>query len=505
MNNYCKHILLLCFFAILSFPIFSKELKIAVLKFGSVNWELDVLEHHGLNKQFQLNLKRVQMTNKDAAAIAFLSGSVDIFVTDWIWVSKQRYNGSKVSFLPYSTAAGGLIIKNNSERKKLQELSIKNFYLTHVYISNLIDNYRDEKLKIKKFFTKKSNINLRILHITNFNERLDGRLFFNTGRRINNGFIRQGHSVLGFSDRDIQRYYKSYKDFKGAKTLNDKLKKTCYNYKPDLIVLGHADLISADQLLELRKDYPNTKFAQWFLDPLNKNGPDFERNKERILDKINVVDTTFLTTSPEVLNFLQNKRSFFIPNPCDKSFETLENYNRPCNVDVFFALSHGVHRGVLKSGKIDDRVKFLSKLVEKTPNVKFDIYGIDKVQPIWADHYFKTINNAKMGLNLSRGEAIKYYSSDRITQIIGNGLVCLIDEKTEYQNFFNNNEMVFYKSLSDLSEKIIKISADEKLRKKIGRNGKKKYMKYFNSDLVSEYIISKTLDLRRNKQNLWEK
>ena len=125
MNNYCKHIFLLCFFAILSFPILSKELKIAVLKFGSVNWELDVLEHHGLNKQFQLNLKRVQMTNKDAAAIAFLSGSVDIFVTDWIWVSKQRYNGSQVSFLPYSTAAGGLIIKNNSEVIKLDDLKNK--------------------------------------------------------------------------------------------------------------------------------------------------------------------------------------------------------------------------------------------------------------------------------------------------------------------------------------------------------------------------------------------
>ena len=40
-----------------------------------------------------------------------------------------------------------------------------------------------------------------------------------------------------------------------------------------------------------------------------------------------------------------------------------------------------------------------------------------------------------MGLNLSRGEPIKYYSSDRITQIIGNGLVTLIDEKTGYQDF----------------------------------------------------------------------
>ena len=110
-----------------------------------------------------------------------------------------------------------------------------------------------------------------------------------------------------------------------------------------------------------------------------------------------------------------------------------------------------------------------------------------------------------MGLNLSRGDAIKYYSSDRITQIIGNGLVCLIDEKTQYNNFFNSNEMVFYKNVSDLSEKIIKISKDEKLRKKIAKNGKKKYMKYFNSDLVAQYIINKTLDIKVKTKNYWEK
>tara|TARA_Y100000768_G_scaffold108571_1_gene79783 strand:+ start:959 stop:3085 length:2127 start_codon:yes stop_codon:yes gene_type:complete len=397
------------------------------------------------------------------------------------------------------------LIKNDAERKKMQTLSISNFYLTHSYVAKMIDDYRDEKLQIFNFNTPKNKKTLRILHITNFNERLDGRLFFNTGRRINNGFIRQGHSVLGFSDRDIQKYYKSINDYKGAKTLNDKLKKTCYNYKPDLIILGHADLISEDQISELRNDYPNTRFGQWFLDPLNKKGPDYNRNKERILDKANVVDATFLTTSPDVLSFLKNENSFFIPNPSDSSFEILNNYNKPCNVDVFFALSHGVHRGVLKSGKTDDRITFLKSLQNKTPNVKFDIYGIDKVQPIWADHYFKTIANAKMGLNLSRGDAIKYYSSDRITQIIGNGLVCLIDEKTKYQNFFNNDEMVFYKSVDDLSEKVIKISSDEKLRKKIARKGKLKYMKYFNSDIVSKYIINKTLDLKDNNKYLWVK
>ena len=403
------------------------------------------------------------------------------------------------------TSTINFLIKNDKLRKKLQKLSIKNFYLTHSYVAASIDNYRSEKISyLKKINTKRNLKNLRILHITNFNERLDGRLFFNTGRRINNGFIRLGHSVLGFSDRDIQKYYKNFKDFKGAKTLNEKLRKTCYNYKPDIIMLGHADLISAEQIAELRNDYPNVKFGQWFLDPLNKKGPDYERNKNRILDKIEHLDASFVTTSPSVLNFLpKNNNNFYIPNPSDDSFETLNNFLKPCNVDVFFALSHGVHRGVLKSGKIDDRITFLKNLSEKTPDVKFDIYGIDKIQPIWADHYFKTIANAKMGLNLSRGEAIKYYSSDRITQIVGNGLVCLIDEKTQYRDFFDSSEMVFYKNISDLSEKILKISRDEKLRKSIGKKGKKKYMKYFNSTLVGDFIINKTLGRFDKKKYYW--
>ena len=397
------------------------------------------------------------------------------------------------------------LIANKNKRQFLQRKSIENFYLTHEFVTKKIDKYREEKLEFNKhFFIKRIKQSLRILHVTNFNERLDGRLFFNTGRRINNGFIRQGHSVLGFSDRDIQKYYKNINDFKGSKTLNDKLKKTCYNYKPDLVILGHADLIQAEQIAELREENPNTRFSQWFLDPLNKMGPDYERNKLRILNKINVVDATFATTSPDVLPFLKNKNAFYIPNPSDTSFETLNNFNHSCSVDVFFALSHGVHRGVLKTGKTDDRIIFLKNLINKTKNVKFDIYGIEKIQPIWADHYFKTIENAKMGLNLSRGKPIKYYSSDRITQIIGNGLVCLIDEKTQYNNFFNNKEMVFYKNLSDLSEKILRISGDEKLRKNIAEKGKLKYMKYFNSDLVAQFIIEKTLSLPLNKKYFWE-
>ena len=63
--------------------------------------------------------------------------------------------------------------------------------------------------------------------------------------------------------------------------------------------------------------------------------------------------------------------------------------------------------------------------------------------------------------------------------------------------------MVFYKNLNDLSEKISKISQDEKLRKKIGKNGRNKYLKYFNSTLVADFILNKTFDIKSKTKHIW--
>ena len=54
-----------------------------------------------------------------------------------------------------------------------------------------------------------------------------------------------------------------------------------------------------------------------------------------------------MTTSPDNLEF-DIKNSYFIPNPCDESFEVLKNYQNDCYYDIFFAMSHGVNRGNIK-------------------------------------------------------------------------------------------------------------------------------------------------------------
>jgi spore maturation protein CgeB len=110
-----------------------------------------------------------------------------------------------------------------------------------------------------------------------------------------------------------------------------------------------------------------------------------------------------------------------------------------------------------------------------------------------------------MGLNLSRGKPVKYYSSDRIAQLMGNGLLTFIDEKTHYNDFFSNKEIVTYKNLTDLSYLLQKYKKDEKQRKLIAKNGKIKYMKYFNSNIISKYIVERTMDNKISKDYLWLK
>ena len=110
-----------------------------------------------------------------------------------------------------------------------------------------------------------------------------------------------------------------------------------------------------------------------------------------------------------------------------------------------------------------------------------------------------------MGLNLSRGKPIKYYSSDRLAQLMGNGLLTFIDKKTLLQDFFSRDEIVFYNDISDLTYKLNKYKKDVKQRRIIAKNGKKKYFKYFNSTLVADYIIKKTLDINNKRKFIWEK
>ena len=436
----------------------------------------------------------LEAASRGCAVIISDRGGLKETITDGIIIKKITINNI------YKSLDG--LIKNKKSLIDLQKKSYKNFYLTNKYISKVIDDYRLILVHkaSKSNDIKKVKLKLKIIHITNFNERHNGRLFYNTGKRINNGLIRLGHSVLEFSDRDILSNHRKLTDVTGSKFLNSKLLSVVGNYSPDLIILGHADLINIKTLKTIKTYYPQTKIAQWFLDRMDSK---WKNNKKRFLNKIDIMDSNFCTTDPRILKFDSKKSINYMPNPVDQSFETLHNYrNKNLKNDIFFAMSHGVHRGTLKKGKFDERENFLDKLLSKLPNLKFDLYGIKNKQPVWADNFINAISQSKIALNLSQGDPSKYYSSDRFAQLIGNGLLVMIDKKTEFNNFLNKNEIVTYDDINDLTKKILKYTNNDTLRRRISKKGRDKYFKYFNSTIIAEFIINKTYNI--DKKYYWE-
>jgi spore maturation protein CgeB len=75
---------------------------------------------------------------------------------------------------------------------------------------------------------------------------------------------------------------------------------------------------------------------------------------------------------------------------------------------------------------------------------------------------------------------------------MGNGLLTFIDERTKIDDFFNNNEIILYSNMSDLAEKILYYTKNDKIRKKIAQNGKNKYFKLFNEKKTAKYIIDRS-------------
>jgi len=397
------------------------------------------------------------------------------------------------------------LIKNKKERKNIQKKSYQNVLHKLEVNSKKIDSYRDEILNTITFPRIRRN-NYKIIHISNFGNRLFNRLYFiSIAKKISNAFIRLGHDVLNISDRDTIRFNRNISAKSGINYLNKLFVETVRNYSPNLIVLGHSDNLKIESLEKIKKLKKDIKIIQWFEDNLHESGPDPVLNQKRLLKYNDFIDHNFITTHPSALKFIKNKKKYsYLPIPVDKNVEKLNVYqNNQAIYDLFFTMSHGVNRGVLKQNKYDVRYPFIEKLLKKNPNILFDIYGYKTRQPIWSENFYHTINLSKMGLNLSRTNSVKYYTSNRISSLIGNGLMTFIDIKTQLNDFFDDDEVVFYKNIDDLSEKLNYFRENNFSRKKIARKGQEKYFKYFNSKIITEYMLSKIFDFNPVNKKKW--
>ena len=334
---------------------------------------------------------------------------------------------------------------------------------------------------------------MKILHISNFGQKHNGRLYWNQCYKISNGFIRNGHNVYNFSERDVSRSDLLNK-FNSNSKLQVAILDTVKQYNPDLVILGHADRINHETIEKIRLTNNKIKIIEWNVDNFY-----LDNTKDKLSSRSQYLDGIFTTTADEITSeCIKNNFITFFPNIVDVSIENLKIFEETDHDnDLFFAISHGVGTGKLriknsKNEKNDPRVIFANNILDSR-KLKCNFFGFNNVQPVWASELDDKISSCFMGLCLQRKPQLKYCLSDRVAQYGGNGLMLFIERDTEYHEFLEEDtDAVYFDDIDEFLKKADYLRSNKKEALSIAKSGYTKLHKFTNERVVADYFLDCT-------------
>lgn len=327
---------------------------------------------------------------------------------------------------------------------------------------------------------------MKILHIANFGFNKQGAHFYCTDRKISAGLTENGHFVYDFSFRDMARMGTIFKTKKlGASWANKEILKIVHNIEPDLVLIGHSDLMSPMVLQDIKQLFPKTKIAFWYVDPLY-----LEQKLGFIREFSPYLDAIFCTTGGEYLQKLKQPhlKVAYMPNVGHRNVEFLKQFESE-NIDKDFIFCGVVYKEPV-------REKFLKDLADTLQNnqVQYQYYGCFDQAGVYGKGYYKVLSEARMGLNYSRKNDVTLYSSDRIVQLTGNGLLTFSPRIPDFEKLYTEQEIIYFDDQNDLASKI-KYYADHLIEaKKIAEAGWNKTRHSFNAKRISQFMLEVTFD-----------
>jgi hypothetical protein len=336
---------------------------------------------------------------------------------------------------------------------------------------------------------------MRILHVANFNNNKYGVDIYNMDRKISSGLIQNGHFVYNFSYRDVCRNESVFRTTKlGTGKLNQKLLKACDNIHPDLLLLGHSELVEAATLEEIKIRHPDAKIALWYVDALFH-----ERKMAHVFERLPVIDIFFATTGGEYLKKYagKNSRAAFFPNIVDKAVESYTSFsNRDHDNDLIFCG---------RDSNNSERQQFMHSLNENGGSfMRCSFRGCLGYPPITGWHYLDFLSRSRMGLNLSRRDDVELYSSDRLVQLIGNGLLTFCPKVPKMEILYGENDLIYFDTLDDLLDKLMYYQQHQEEGRRIAENGWRTAHKSHNAKRVTGYMLELLFELPFSSEYEWQ-
>ena len=319
---------------------------------------------------------------------------------------------------------------------------------------------------------------MKILHIANFGFNKQGAHFYCTDRKISAGLIENGHFVYDFSFRDMARMGTIFKTKKlGASWANKEVLKVVDNLEPDLVLIGHSDLMSPNVLKEIKQQFPQIKIAFWYVDWLCE-----ALKSNFIYDFLPFADAIFCTTGGELLEQYKtnNKKVAYIPNMVNPAVESQRQFEKE-----YFS-NELVFLGTIEKNSL--REKFITDIAQSLGK-QMKCFGTFENNAVYGAEYMKVLSNSRMGLNYSRRNDMELYSSDRIAQLTGNGLLTFCPQIPNFNLLYADDEVVYFKNAQDFVEKFKLYSQDTELSKYVARKGWEKAHRAYNGKRVTKFML----------------
>lgn len=321
---------------------------------------------------------------------------------------------------------------------------------------------------------------MRILHVANFGDLKYGEYYYSTDHKISLGLIRNGHYVYNFSYRDIARCESWLKSTRFSCNIpNAKLIQTCKNLRPNLLLLGHSETITSETLAEIKKDNSDLKIAMWYVDALFTPG-----KTDYISARLPFLNVFFCTTSGLLLDQFTNINTVtkFFPNIVDHSIESEKAFE---NSDYDWDM---IYCG--RDSDLTERSRFLLDLFNLLKNdFKVKYFGCLGNELISGHEYVKNLARSRMSINLNRRNDIELYSSDRIAQLTGNGLLTFCPNIPGFRSLYTDEEIIYFDDIDDLVAKFRHYKNDPNEMQKIARNGWLKSHQKYNSQRVTQFML----------------
>jgi hypothetical protein len=352
---------------------------------------------------------------------------------------------------------------------------------------------------------------LRILHAASFGYRAKGVFLHGVATKLSNGWTRNGHYVVNFSARDIARWQGFGNRWLGSRLLRKTFIEACESFSPDVLVIGHADVLEPETLAAVRSRLPDLKVIQWNVDWLLPPGYQHiedsgETNARKLLDRAPYADATFISTAGPALEHFAGSVAHpvgFLPNPVDPSVETARVFEQAATDFDLLIVSGSKDPRRFVCGELTDLGKFTTGLQGELPGLRINAAGLNGAPPVFGPAYQRALESAAIGWNVSRHNDVYLYSSDRLAHMAGNGQAVLIERATGYDDLFGEDEFAFYRSKAEIVEQVERLARDGAARKALARKGRQRYFALFDSEILTKYMLDVVLGEHDGRAYEW--